>query len=321
MTQYHDRLEPNNFGSTGQIAPFEQGQLAVNSSGIRLEPTSTTSKWRKLSFKTKATLLAIALGLIPLAVVGTLSYLQISNTLQQQVTKAQTDRATAVADKLNRFVFERNGDVETLAAQPIFADPKLSATTSIQDKVKLLDRYVASYQVYDSIAIFKLNGDPIAESSTKFSKAGNHLDRKYFQEVLRTGKTVISEPEPSKTTGKVSVHFAAPIKNTATGQIIGVVRTRAPADLLEVPLKDMATKTQDYHILDRKTGKVFISSNGEYQNQPETPDMAEARTKGGLSLTSIKFPTIKTGQIVPPILIKQPSTTTPSYLVRLPLRK
>jgi methyl-accepting chemotaxis protein PixJ len=282
MTQYHDRLESNTFGSAGQLAPFEQGQLAVNSSGIRLEPASATSKWRKLSFKTKATLLAIALGLVPLAVVGTLSYLQISNTLQQQVIKSQTDRAEAVADKLNRFVFERNGDVEVLAAQPVFADPKLSATTSVQDKVKLLDRYVASYQVYDSIAIFSLNGDPIAESSTKFSKLGNHLDRKYFQDVLRTGKTVISEPVASKTTGKISIHFAAPIKNSATGQIIGVVRTRTPADLLEAPLKDMATKTQDYHILDRKTGKVFISSNGEYQNQPETPDMAEARTKGGV---------------------------------------
>ncbi|MFM2304256.1 MAG: hypothetical protein RLZZ135_1666, partial [Cyanobacteriota bacterium] len=282
MTQYQDRLEPNNFGSAGQLAPFDQGQLAVNSSGIRLESASVRSKWRKLNFKTKATLLAIALGLVPLAVVGTLSYLQISNTLQQQVTKSQTDRAEAVADKLNRFVFERNGDVEILAAQPIFADPKLSASTSVQDKVKLLDRYIASYRVYDSIAIFSLNGDPIAESSTKSSKLGNHLDRKYFQDVLKTGKTVISEPRASKTTGKTSVHFAAPIKNSATGQIIGIVRTRTPADLLETPLKDMATKTQDYHILDRKTGKVFISSNGEYKDLPETPDMAEARTKGGV---------------------------------------
>ena len=264
MSEYKDRIELNNFNQT------QFGE----------ESNKYTFKWTKLSFKTKATLIAIAIGLAPIAVIGTLSYLQVSQTLEQQTVKSQTERAIAVADKLNRFVFERNGDVETLAAQPVFADSKLAATTSLAAKAALLDQYVNSYQVYDNIAIFDLKGDMIVQS--KGGKLGNHLDRKYFQDVLKTGKTVISDAEVSKATGKLVVHFAAPVKDLTTGQIIGVIRTRTPVERLEVPIKNFANKSQDYHILDRRSNKIFISSNGEYTDQVETPDMKQAREKGGV---------------------------------------
>jgi methyl-accepting chemotaxis protein PixJ len=193
--------EPNQFNNN-------QSELAANSS-------SPTSKWSKLSLKTKVTLLAISLGLVPLSIVGVLSYSQIHNALKEQTIKTQKYRAEAIADKLNRFVFERNGDVEILAGQPIFADPKLAATVSKESKAKLLDQYVSSYLVYDSIAAFDLQGNLIAQS--KGDSLSNQLDRKYFQGVIKTSKTFISEPEKSATTGKLVVYFASPIKDLETG--------------------------------------------------------------------------------------------------------
>jgi methyl-accepting chemotaxis protein PixJ len=263
MTQYNNLFESN---SADQMSKF---------AGTR---SGASMKWNRLSFKTKATLIAIALGLGPIAAIGTLSYLQISTSLHDQTYQSQKVRAASIADKLNRFIFERNGDVETLAAQPIFADPKVAAFVPMTDKVKVLEQYVTSYQVYDSIAVFDLKGNPLVES--KAASLGNHLDRQYFQDVLKTGKTVISDPALSKSTGKMVIHFAAPIKDITTGQIIGVIRTRAPIDKIEVPLKEFTSKSQDYHILDRRTGKVFISSNGDYTNKPEDADMKTAREKG-----------------------------------------
>jgi methyl-accepting chemotaxis protein PixJ len=268
MNQYND-TQPGNFS-----------QLAIESS-------SPNSKWSRLSFKTKATLIAICLGIAPIAAIGTLSYFQINNALREQTAKDQKDRAVQIADKFNRFIFERNGDVEILATQPIFADPKLSTTTSASSKAALLDQYVKSYQVYDSIALFDLKGNPIAQSNGQ--PLGNHLDRKYFQDVLKTGKTVISEPQTSQGTGKMAVHFAAPIKDLASGQIIGVMRTRTPVERLEVPLKAFQSKHEDYHISDRRTGKVFISSNGDYADKAEDKDLITAREKGVPIEHQVKF--------------------------------
>jgi methyl-accepting chemotaxis protein PixJ len=253
-------------------------QFTPTQSAIVNNTDSSRSKWSKLSLKTKVTMLATLLGLAPLGAIGTLSYSQIENSLKEQTIQTQKDRAVQIADKFNRFIFERNGDVEILASQPVFADAKIFASTSTEFKSKLLDRYVDIYQVYDSIAAFDLKGNPIAQS--KGEVLDSHLNRNYFQEVLKTGKTVISDPEKSKTTGKIVVYFAAPIKDLTTGQIIGVMRTRTPVERLEVPMKIFATKNQDYHILDRHSKMVFMSSNGEYTGKPEDADIAMAREKG-----------------------------------------
>jgi methyl-accepting chemotaxis protein PixJ len=259
---------------------FNQANQLGNVDRTNIINDSPTSKWNQLSLKTKGTLVATLLGLVPIAAIGTLSYLQINSALKAEIAQSQKIRAEQIADKFNRFIFERNGDVEVLASQPIFADPKLVATTSAAAKAKLLDQYVSSYQVYDSIAIFDLKGNVLAQSKGK--TLSNHIDRKYFQSVLKTGKTVISDPETSRTTGKLSIHFAAPIKDLTTGQIIGVIRTRTPVERLMQPLKIFQGKDEDFHILDRNTSKIFISSNGEYANKAEDPDMTTARKTGSL---------------------------------------
>ena len=245
----------------------------------------STKLWTKvttLSFKTKVILAAIALGIAPVAVIGTLEYLQVQNSIELKTAVDQKDRAEFVADKLNRFVFERNGDVGILAALPIFTDAKVAAITSPAYKNSLLDKFLNTYQIYDSIAAFDIKGNLIAQSKGESLTKVNHLQRQYFQDALKTGKTVISSPETSKSTGKISIFFATPIRDLATNQIIGVVRTRSPVDKLGALLKDFESKSENYHILDRRINKVFISSNGEYTNKPESPEMIASRTKDGM---------------------------------------
>jgi methyl-accepting chemotaxis protein len=159
---------------------------------------------------------------------------------------------------------------------PVFADPQISKIATPQTRSALLDRYAQSYGVYDSIAAFDLNGQPIAQ--TKGNPLGNHLDRAYFKEVLKTGKTFMSPPELSKSTGKYVIHFAAPIKDLATGSLIGVMRTRATIEQIDSVIKSFANSNQDYHILDRQTGKVFLSSNPDYTGKAENADLTKART-------------------------------------------
>jgi methyl-accepting chemotaxis protein len=240
----------------------------------------STNLWTKVntsSFKTKAIILAIGLGIAPIAAIGTINYLQVQKTIQQQANRTQASRAAGASDKLNRFMFERNGDIQVLSSLPVFADAKVSTITSVENKNLLLDRFVKAYQAYDSIAVFDITGKLVAQSQGESLTKINHANRQYFKDAVQTGKAVISAPEASKYTGKVSVFFAAPIRDLATNNIIGVVRTRIPAQKLAEVLKDFANKSEGYHILDRQNNKVFISSNGQYANKPETPRMAEAR--------------------------------------------
>jgi methyl-accepting chemotaxis protein len=234
------------------------------------------SKFTNLSFRTKSTLAAIALGVMPIVAIGTLNYLQIRFANEQQTEARQLERAGLVADRLNRFMFERSGDIGTLTALPVFVDPKIRAVALPQTRTQLLDKFVSSYGVYDSIAAFDPNGNLIAQSQG--TPLSNHLDRPYFQAALKTGKTIISTPSISKTTGKFVIHLAAPFKDVVSGQIIGVMRTSLPIDKIESALKSFETSTQNYHIFDRTLGKAFISSNNEYTNKAEDAALTKTRT-------------------------------------------
>lgn len=258
----------------------------------------STNLWIKLaniSFRSKVTALAIAVGVVPIGSIGLINYSQSSYSAQQQTIKTQKARAEAIAERLNRFIFERNGDIQVLAALPIFVDTKLATTASPASKTKLLDQFVSSYQVYDSIAVFDLKGDLIAQSKGEPLTKINHFNRQYFQDALKTGGAVISSPEPSRYTGKISMFFAAPIRDITTGKIIGVVRSRAPIERIDKVLNSYANQNEDYHILDRQTGKVFISSNGEYTGKPEDRDLIKARETGKL-ISHQNNPTVKNPQ-------------------------
>jgi methyl-accepting chemotaxis protein PixJ len=214
----------------------------------------------KFNLQTKATILAIALGTIPLALVGTGAYLVTNNALNKEVELTQKRSATEAIDKVNRFMFERYGDVQVVANLPTLRNSQIASLVSRQEKQQTLDQYAKTYGVYDSIAVFELNGNVIVQTSGEF--VGNHADRDYFQEVLKTDRPVISQPNISKSTGKSVVHLAAPIKDSVTNKTIAIVRMRMPVEFVENLLKGYEVDGIDYHLYDT-TGKIFIVGNKE----------------------------------------------------------
>jgi methyl-accepting chemotaxis protein PixJ len=221
---------------------------------------AANSWWTKQSIKAKATLLAVALGTIPAVVIGGSAYLLSSQAFTSQISSAETARSVGMADKVNRFMAERYGDIQTFSDLPALNNPKVISVISPREKTVLLDKVIKNYGVYDSIAVFDLNGNVIAQSTG--AAVSNHRDRSYFQEALKTGQAVISQPEKSKTTGKVVIHLAAPIRNTETGQITGVIRSRIPIASLEEVVKNFNENGEQYHLIDA-SGKFFLALEKE----------------------------------------------------------
>jgi methyl-accepting chemotaxis protein PixJ len=222
----------------------------------------------KFTLRTKATILAIALGTIPLALVGTGAYFASTQTLTKEVEFRQKATSAEAIDKVNRFMFERYGDVQALANLPLLRNKQIGELVSRTEKQQVLDTYAKTYGVYDSIAVFETNGNVIVQTSGNF--LGNHADRDYFQAVLKGDKPVISQPTTSKTSGTLSVYFAAPVKD-ATGKTIAIVRTRMPVEFVETLLKGYEASGIDYHLYDAD-GKIFIAGNKEQVSHKAAED-------------------------------------------------
>jgi methyl-accepting chemotaxis protein PixJ len=205
----------------------------------------------------KATLLAIAIGTIPVALIGGGAYYFSSDSLTNQISNAEQARVKGMADKVNRFMVERYGDIQVLSNFPALNNPKIGSVMSRSEKDDLFDQFMKSYGVYDNISAFDLNGDIVAQSAGK--PLPNHKDKSFFKEAIRTGQPFISQPEIAKSTGKLVVQLSAPIRNKATGQIMGVVRARMPLTGLEEAVSTFSENGEHYHLVDGN-GKFFVAS-------------------------------------------------------------
>jgi methyl-accepting chemotaxis protein PixJ len=145
--------DPNHNGSASSSGSPElryRGVL-VNSVALSKPKASVIENilrlnWSGLSLRIKATALAIALGVFPTVLVGGGAYVLESKVLKEEVTKTHQTRANEAIDKLTRFIFERYGDVQTLANLPILRNSSLSASVSLKDKQKVRIRWQSDCQ-------------------------------------------------------------------------------------------------------------------------------------------------------------------------------
>ena len=216
--------------------------------------------WQKLRLTQKATALAIALGTIPVVLTGVTAYYFANQAFTQQVSQTKIQSAVGMEDKVKRFMRERYGDVQVLAELSFLTNSNQRETTPLAQKQAALDRYLAAYKVYDSIAVFDLKGNAIVQS--KGDPLPNHADRAYFQQVIKTNQPAISEaiiPKVAGASNRLTIAFAAPVKDSATGQTIAVVRGRMPVDSLEELIKNFGTGGDEYYLIESTTGKVFLA--------------------------------------------------------------
>ncbi|MCL1470729.1 methyl-accepting chemotaxis protein [Argonema antarcticum] len=212
--------------------------------------------FQNLSLRAKAIGFAIALGTLPVLGIGAVAYYFANRSITQDVMEFQQAHAVELADKLSRFMFERYGDIQTIANLPMFANQSVSTTISNNEKLSTLNRYLDNYQVYDNIAVFDLSGNLIIKS--RGEGVGNQSDRDYFQQVLNTKRPFISKPEFSNSSNDWVIYFAAPVKDRATGKIIGVARSRLPIKYIRERIKSLGNIEQQSHVVD-VSGKFFVT--------------------------------------------------------------
>ncbi|MBS3028451.1 MAG: GAF domain-containing protein [Dolichospermum sp. DET50] len=229
---------------------------------------------RQFNLSTKSIILSIAIGTLPVLGIGVITYIFGSKLITKQIITSQETKAINLNDAVNSFLEQRYGDIKVLSRisffSPSIAGKKTGSekssntlkfnfgTINIKTQASL-DRLMKTGKIYDSVAVFDLNGQVIIQSEGEYLNPEKQLI--YFQEVIKQNTAIISQPEIVENIGAV-IYIAAPIKDKVQGNTIGIVRTRMPIKALEKVVQDSLDDTNQYYFLDRK-GRIIISS---YQN-------------------------------------------------------
>jgi twitching motility protein PilJ len=250
------------------ISSSNESDRAVQLSSMQVSRENTgnissnglMAQFKRLSLSTKTTIVAIAMATFPVLVIGAGAYIVASQSISNKVSQLQEAETKEFADKINRFMVERYGDIQVLANLPTLTNSR----TGSSEQRAVLDNYVNTYKVYDAIGVFNLNGDAIVQSQgSNFGSQGNLT---YFQNAKNTGDAVISQPVFSNSSNSF-IYTAAPIKNPNSGETTSVVIARMPVKSLENVVNNSGTSGQEYYLADAQN-KIFLSTEKDDVGKP-----------------------------------------------------
>ena len=210
-----------------------------------------------LSFRTRVTLACLALALIPLTVLTLVTW-RAADRLAENTAKQYGGVARDVADKIDRNLFERYGDVQAFGLNALVHDKKAWGNPSSDNPiVNAMNQYVDLYDVYYLTLLVDTDGNVVAVNSrdsngkpikTESLYSQNFAGESWFQDAL-AGKfyesadktctgTVVEDMRVDDSVRKIygdeglAIGFAAPVRDES-GKIIAVWKNVAKFNIVE----------------------------------------------------------------------------------------
>jgi methyl-accepting chemotaxis protein PixJ len=233
--------------------------------------------WKQLSLPKKATILALALGVIPIASVGGIAYKLASKSLMHQIVADQESRTFDLRQKVALFTSRAVGDAQSIATSPLLIDPELREATSTEQKIQLLNSQIdAREEIYESIAVFDLDGNLLYQSKSPapIDESENYSSRAYFQRAISTQAPVVNDPEIATESSKHNLEIATPIKEKDTGKIIGVVNLRMSLIHWEQIFQYIQLEGWEYRLIDSE-GDVFAANESDQLGKSPDYDLED----------------------------------------------
>ncbi|ARV62870.1 chemotaxis protein [Nostocales cyanobacterium HT-58-2] len=242
------------------ITSLQQNTVIQPKSYSRNSPVRHVISWvRRISIRNKVIAFTFIIGTLPVFKVGVVTYFLVNQSTTKEIVNNRQDRARLLANNISSFMLRRYGDVQIISNMAVLQNPKLGGAINREQIQARLRNYIDIEDTYESIGVFDINGNLVAESAGKLIP--NQKNETYFQAVLKTNKPYISQPIVTKSRNQSKIYMAAPVKDSGTGQTISIVRTVIPVKSLEKAVLIPQINQDDYNIIDA-SGKIVLSRTG-----------------------------------------------------------
>jgi signal transduction histidine kinase/CheY-like chemotaxis protein len=193
--------------------------------------------------------------------IGVLALYYVETRLVNRAGEALQLSAVEIADKLDRLLYERYGDVQLMAE----AFSRIPDAPSRSVYLSWMKRF---YPIYLWLAVTDEKGNIVV--ATDASSIGQNVSlRPWFQAARRDKGVVIGDVEPYATLGGIdAVAFTAPIRGP-NGQFRGIVTTRVGLPALEelvvrsirvLQAEQRVAASVEYQFI-KRDGEAFIDSD------------------------------------------------------------
>lgn len=158
--------------------------------------------------------------------VGIIFFTSVRSAVIEAKQKEMLTLSTETGNKIERFLFERHGDISVMAQSPILKDPAITE----RYRLEYLDSVRLNYQTYDSVMITDAAGKIITTSGERQSLP----DSKQWLQSLRNGNIYVSDLVYFTNRKSYGMFFAAPLKmqSANNGTVIELMDFHAIFDII-----------------------------------------------------------------------------------------
>lgn len=218
--------------------------------------------------------LLVAVTTIPFFIITVTSILESMNEKKDAVVRESSNIVVNIAFQQDTIVAGAQQLLKTLA---LVADIKEKRVDHIND---LLQSLLKKNPQYANILVAEKNGDVIA-SARSFNPGLSIADRKFYLDVMKTGKFSPGEYVIGKTASKPLINFGYPVTGP-DGNITAIIAAGIDLDYIKSILKNsLLPEGSTIGILDHKGTIIYREKDPEkYIGKPSVPENFKIMNEG-----------------------------------------
>lgn len=210
-------------------------------------------KLRKSSLQIKLVMFFTILATVLLIIVGFLFFASTKQTINVSKEKEFTTLAQETSNKIERYMFERYGDIQVMVTSPLLKKGQMKKDVKLQ----YLNSVRNAYKAYDYIFIT----DSVGKIELFSGKQQNDNEYKKFLPIVLKGANFISDFTYFADTKSYGVYYASPIideNNKISGAVVERMNFNAISDIV----KKVRLGSKGYaYIVDEHGNSIFEPSN------------------------------------------------------------
>jgi methyl-accepting chemotaxis protein len=243
--------------------------------------TNSMAIKRRNSLRTRLMAYFLLLSVIPMAIIGVISYVQSQNALVSRIKTDLQNQTSLQGTMISTFLSEREDNMVVLAgtARVRTLDPAQA--------INAIDQYYKQWKVYENIGLYDLTGNSVYRTD---KTSINVADRDYFKNAL-DGKTSFSEPVVSKATGNIVFVVASPVLDGK--KVIGVITGSIPTTVFTKYLQTDEIGDGDGYLINSQ-GQLITPS--KHVDELKAQKLIEARSELEFNPETIAVQSIMAGK-------------------------
>lgn len=235
----------------------------------------------KKSLKSKLIFVFVLVIVLPLLLLGTLSYIKSESVLRDSYIDSSTQIVSEVADRVENYLHSYEVAVELFAQNPTVqkADKMPKRGAARDQLLKTFQSYVDS----DASVLYTYMGTPdksmIDPSWLDVPKDYDPTSREWYIKAFETGHTIWTEPYVDAQSQITVVSVASPVYNF-NGDFVGVVSVDLSLDKLSQDINEISIGKEGYPVIIDQNGLTMTHKNPEIIGLPiPVPEIVEAIDK------------------------------------------